>query len=283
VALVALCAGCPDDGPQGPGGPQGGGGGGQQGQGGQQQQGQGGGGQDGEGPAGPGQGANGPEVKPVEPVPAAAIAEVDEPTLRKWGEAALTLPATAFVDLAPAKELLVGVLTESSGAASLFLEPAFDPHRGATGGRWTAHPAGETKLDLLRCEYRAAELSLVLTEGANFLLLEVRRASAPTPAALRDLLDRLVQTDAPVEGDEPRAWKVDLPTGVDLTQGTHRFTNEGAPPVSDLQGRDQRVDVLVVGGRVFFVFYKKVEQLIGFAKADAWFPAAAREKLKAAR
>jgi hypothetical protein len=211
------------------------------------------------------------------PVAAASLAALDDPTLRSWLTGALGKPPGAFAPSEPAWDRLTRYLVESSGACSMFLLPEVDPHRGAPGGRFTAHAAATPDdLDLLRCQYRAGELELVLTEGANFLVLEVvRGAPFEEPGAVRALLLRTVRLM-----HEGRAWDLKITRKVDLTRGTHRLGNEGAPPVADVQNRDQRFDVVAVDGRLFFVFYKKIEQRVGWEPDAEWFDAETRALLR---
>jgi hypothetical protein len=214
------------------------------------------------------------EVKPLAPD---ALAPVDEPTVKAWVGPALAQPAAAFkpIEQADREKLLSAPLEESSGAASFFLNPDVDPYRGAKGGVWTVRRAP----DLIRCQYRAGELACVLTEGANFLCLEVTPKDALTPASLRKLVKRVAQLEVKSDGiGQDRSWKVEVPDGVDLSKGAHRFGNPGAPPVLLVASRDDRIDVLVADGRVFVVFYKKIEQLVGFGPDD-WLDPAARKKL----
>lgn len=233
------------------------------------------------GPSGPDRGPAGAARAPVEPISPASLAPIDEPTLRGWLQGALTRPPAAFAPSAPAWDQLVKYLLESSGACSLFIQHDVDPHRGAPGGAWTAHVAqGEGDLDLLRCEYRAGDLDLVLTEGANFLALEVRSPVVLNERGIKSLLERVVQLKAPADAGRGRAWRLTIPSDVKLIAGTHRFTNAGAPPVDEVQSRDDRVDVLAIDGRLVLVFYKKIEQLVGFGPDDAWFDAATRAKLR---
>ena len=218
-----------------------------------------------------------PAPAEVKPLAADALAPVDEPTVKAWVGPALAQPAASFkpIEKADRERLLSAPLEESSGATSFFLNPDVDPYRGAKGGVWTVR----RDPDLIRCQYRAGDLACVLTEGANFLCLEVTTKDALSPASLRKLVKRVAQLEVKSDGiGQDRAWKVEVPDGVDLTKGVHRFGNPGAPPVMLVASRDDRIDVLVADGRVFVVFYKKIEQLVGFAP-DNWLDPAARKKL----
>lgn len=218
-----------------------------------------------------------PAPAEVKPLAADALAPVDEPTVKAWVGPALAQPAAAFkpIEQADREKLLSAPLEESSGAASFFLNPDVDPYRGAKGGVWTVR----RDPDLIRCQYRAGELACALTEGANFLCLEVTPKDGLTPASLRKLVKRVAQLEVKSDGiGQDRSWKVEVPDGVDLSKGAHRFGNPGAPPVLLVASRDDRIDVLVADGRVFVVFYKKIEQLVGFGPDD-WLDPAARKKL----
>ena len=62
----------------------------------------------------------------------------------------------------------------------------------------------------------------------------------------------------------------------------HRLiSNRGAPPLEELATRHERADVLLLDGRVHFVFYKKIAQLVHFRPGDQWFDDDARRAIHA--
>ncbi|RMG07695.1 MAG: hypothetical protein D6731_23215 [Planctomycetota bacterium] len=204
-------------------------------------------------------------------------APLPDPTLERWAKAALEVPPERFVPVERARDALKRVLVESKGATSWFLRPEVDPHRGAkAAARWKAYPAPAEGMDLLRCDFEAGGLSLRLTEGANLLVVRAAPLDEQGPLdadRLGELVDKVVRTER-----EEGTWRFSLPRE-GLGAGTHLLTSADAPPVAEIGTRDDRADILVVEGRVFFVFYKKIAQRLGFEPDDAWFPPRARAAL----
>ena len=86
---------------------------------------------------------------------------------------------------------------------------------------------------------------------------------------LEDLIRKVVLLKT-----EDHDWRFDLASGPKL------FTNHGAPPIKDIQTRDDRVDIVVLNDGVAFVFYTKIAQMDGWPPEDKWFGSQARLSLQ---
>lgn len=203
-----------------------------------------------------------------------------EQRLQRWIGYVLSLATDRFLPITQLGQLLFEPLHESNAAASLFLNESVDPHRAAIKVNWQAHAAASGGIDLLRADYTVAGLDLRLWEGRNFVLVEARQhvlsyAQAPDGQAyLRGLINAVVKLKSQLHD-----WTITVPASAELAK-VQRLNNVGAPPISSVSSRHDRVDVLIVSGSVLFMFYKKIEQLIGFQADDSWFSPEARAAIQ---
>ena len=227
-----------------------------------------------DGPASGGPAADGPGTKLMNSRDA-----VPDKTLEKWLGGLGSRGDEGFLRKREASDELQLYLTESMSTTGFCLTESVDPHRGATEGvRWSARVSDGNAPDSLRASWEAEGVAFTLTETVNVLLVEAQRTAKPTPpldeGSLRSLLATVVQLKTP-----DHDWTFEFPEGANLAEGTHLISNQGAPEVLFVQSRDSRADVLLVGGRVWFVFYKKIAQRLAFEKEHAWFRASTREAL----
>lgn len=178
-----------------------------------------------------------------------------------------------------ASDELVLYLTESMSSTGFCLRESVDPHRGAKEGvRWSARASDGSAPDLLRATWEAEGVAFTLTETVNCLLVEAEGTAKPArpldAESLHALLATVVQLKTP-----DHEWVFEIPKGVNLSEGTHTISTRGAAEVLRVESRDSRADVLLVGGRVWFVFYKKIAQRLAFEKEHEWFRASTRAAL----
>lgn len=200
-----------------------------------------------------------------------------EPTLQRWLEKSFSVPENAYFAAGQFSNELFRPFQESKGTVSIFLKEQVDPYRGPANAQWKVHVAGEGGIDLLKGEYKAAGMKLVIMESSNFLLLQIDPVG-PAPGssdAKRAYLLRLMDTAMKLHTADHH-WRFSLPTDMNSCWVDCLLTNDGAPPVRDLQSRHDRADVLIREGVVDFIFYKKIEQKLGFSPDDKWFSPQAR-------
>ena len=122
---------------------------------------------------------------------------------------------------------------------------------------------------------------MVVTESTNFVVVDASPlggdASNPKNGYtyLTDLIDRVVKTDS-----ANHHWQFQIPRDLVMSQGSRLISNTGAVPLNALQSRHDRADILLWDNSVYFIFYKKREQLEDFLPADKWFGAEARAAIQ---
>jgi hypothetical protein len=208
--------------------------------------------------------------------------QLNEPMLEGWLEKSFAPSDAQFVPVDRHTDLLFEYLEQSRGSTGLFIAPGADPWRGARPTEWKAHAAAPGGIDLLRTDYAVPGATIRLLEGRNFLLL---RATPTGPAAsdmahpkafIESLLRTVVRSET---GDHH--WQFQLPDDLAGSARPRLISSMHAPPLKELASRHQRADILLYNGAVYFVFYKRIEQLEGFLPDDAWFSAPARAALAA--
>lgn len=207
---------------------------------------------------------------------------LNEPILERWLKKTLAVADSQFVPTKDHAALLFEYLEQSKGTTSVFINASADPWRGAKAGEWRAHAAETGGIDLLRNEYSMAGTKLLLLEGFNFLLIRATPTES-IPAhhqrgAVGALIRSIVKTDS-----VDHHWQFQLPDDLGASQQPCLVSNVAAPPLRELNSRHDRADVLLWSGAVYFIFYKRIEQLEGFLPDDAWFSAPTRAALLADR
>jgi len=205
--------------------------------------------------------------------------DLDHPVLRRAMRAVL-LPGTSFVPVQPFSTDLAEVWQASQGNLSFFLVKDVDPYRGAKDVHWTAHPAGPDGGDLLKAQYEAAGLQLTLLESANVVTLQVSQPENPFPSApdkstlIQELIRKVVLLNT-----ADHKWRYDLPPDLNSDSTPRLITTHNAPPINEIQTRDDRADIVIWNGSLYFVFYSKIAQMDGWAAEDHWFSPEARHSL----
>ena len=207
--------------------------------------------------------------------------KLNEPVLERWLTNSLSVPDDQFVPAEAYPKLLFRPLQESKGVMGFFLKDEVDPYRGVQGVQWKAHAAEPGGLDLLKSEYEAGGLHLVVTEGRNFMIVKVARSneSLAKSKSKRDYLAGLIEAAMKTEA-AGQQWQFELPADLDTSSNQRLISNQGARPIKDLNSRRDRADIVLLNDSVYFVFYKKVDQLEDFLPGDEWFSPEARAALK---
>jgi hypothetical protein len=204
--------------------------------------------------------------------------DFDQPVFRRAVHAML-MPSTAFAPVQPFSKELAEVWQASKGALSFFLMTEVDPYRGVDGVHWRARPAEHGGSDLLRSEYTSRGLRFTLTESINFVTLHVEgRQSFKDVSDKNTFLAGLIVSVVRLSTQDHQ-WHFELPRDLDSTWNKRVIPNRGAPPLRDIQTRDDRADIVILNDSVYFVFYPKIAQLDGWPAEDRWFGPQAREAL----
>jgi hypothetical protein len=206
---------------------------------------------------------------------------LNEPILERWLAGALFVHEDQFVTVDAHPDLLFRPLQESKGALGFFLKEEVDPFRGVQAVHWKAHAAEPGGIDLLKCKYEAAGLQLVIIEGRNLVFVNAARTNESLAHSkskrdyVADLLEIVVQTRM-----TDHHWEFQLPADLEQSWNQRLISNNGARPIKDLQSRHDRADILLLNDSVYFIFYKKIDQLEDFLPDDKWFSPEARAALK---
>ncbi|WP_437601139.1 hypothetical protein [Sorangium sp. So ce590] len=156
-----------------------------------------------------------------------------------------------------------------------------NPHSEAVGARHALHEATDDTPDLLRHEYTAGGLGLTVTEGRNFVLVQVDRASLDIlslcgpdrAAAARRVAEAIFNTgiESNTVGVPMTSGPVGCPGDMpELEEGMTIASNPAVDPELLACWKD-RTECGVQGGRLYFLCYKKSSQRAGFANACQWF------------
>lgn len=209
---------------------------------------------------------------------------LNEPILERWLKKSLAVADSQFVPTQDHAALLFEYLEQSRGTTSVFINAPADPWRGAKAGEWRAHAAETGGIDLLKNEYSMAGTKLLLLEGFNFMLIRATPAQSVQAGAnnQRDAVGALIRSIVKTDSADHH-WQFQLPDDLGASQRPCLISNVAAPPLRDLNSRHERADILLWNGAVYFIFYKRIEQLEGFLPDDAWFSAPTRAALLADR
>jgi hypothetical protein len=187
--------------------------------------------------------------------------------ITRWLSAVDRASARAFEEIAGPDDIAEQARAESEYWCDEVFSPEANPH-DAKAVRRCAHRAPRGGPDLLRHQYEAAGLAVTVTEGRNFLLIEIDRRSLDLlslpkerrAGAIRRVARALFRGASVPSSRLPR----------ELEEGAHFTTDEGAEPML-LPSWRHRIDGGIRSGRLYFLVYKKVPQRIGFARDDRWF------------
>ena len=177
----------------------------------------------------------------------------------RWLSAA-RLGREQFTWVLDIEEIPAGVRADSSFWCDLVLQPEANPYSEGARARHAFHVATRGTLDLLRHEIG----DIVIIEGRNFLLVEAPRACAETfalpPPARRGAVQRLAAD----------LFRPALRIPAVISERS-RFTIGRRADPRLLAGEADRVDGGVDCGNLYFLWYKKPGQRVGFLNGRQWF------------
>jgi hypothetical protein len=171
---------------------------------------------------------------------------------------------------------------ESWRWCDLLFRPEASPHNEALGARHGFHVATPETMDLLRHEYRAAGLDLCVTEGRNFILVQMPKACADIlslaarerASAIRKIAESLFEAAPDAEAGGACASPGRGLPGLALPNAIREGTTFGTDPRADptlLSGLSCCVDGGICCGELYFLCYKKQGQRVGYLHGQQWF------------
>ena len=210
---------------------------------------------------------------------------LSEGLLVRWIDSAALAPEEEFVNVSGLEALLEEPLEVAEHMIDTFIQKTINPYR-VTDAHATrdARPGVAGTPDLIRTRFQASGMRMTFFDSINFLLV-----TAELPEReLRDVDDEQRYLEAMCDAvvkkkDGVREWVFDIPEAVAGARGDRIIPNVGAPALRDIQGPDDRADIVVRGGRVYFMFYRQIPQRYGFEPPDQWFSAEARAALESRR
>lgn len=164
-------------------------------------------------------------------------------------------------------EIPAHVCADSQYWCDRVLAAGLSPH-DATCARRFVH-AGEA--DMLRHDYTAAGMDLTIVESRNSLLVRVSRGSLDLTA--------IPEADRPAVIARTAAALFRAPLRFCHCDGVREgelFCTDFTADPALVASWAERADGVVAGGALWFVCYKRVSQLVGFANPSQWFSDAAR-------
>ncbi|WP_437735522.1 hypothetical protein [Sorangium sp. So ce1335] len=203
--------------------------------------------------------------------------------LAAWLAAVARVPPGGFAPVERFDDVPDQARAESYYWCDSIFRSEVNPHNEALGARHALHAATDDTPDLLRHELSAGGLDLTITEGRNFVLVQVERScldilslgGPDRAAAVRRVAEALFNTGitsntagVPSPSD---AVVCPMPGEVpEVEEGTTFSSNPAADP-NFLACWKDRTECGVRGGKLYFLCYKKSAQRAGFENAQQWF------------
>jgi hypothetical protein len=179
--------------------------------------------------------------------------------------------AESYTPVRDPAELPAEVLASSGFWCASFFPSCADPHEPALAARAFVHLATPDTPDLLRYDYVVNGISVALIENRNFALLRVARESADVLArASGERAEEIRRITAAIFGgpDHPWVGTFELPKAIE--EGATFSTDPSANPLLLTTWR-ARIDGGIHRGCLYFLWYKRVSQLVGFWNEREWF------------
>jgi hypothetical protein len=219
-----------------------------------------------------------------------------EARLGEWLAAVARVPPEAFTPVERFDDMSGTARADSWFWCDSIFREEVNPHNEAIGCRHAFHLATDDTPDLLRHEYSAGGLDLVVTESRNFVLVQVARSCVDVlalcgpdrAAAIRRLSAAIFAAGGgaapavPVTAAGGAAFRgplgdacvpLELPPVIE--EGTAFSSNPEADPAVLACWKD-RTECGVQGGCLYFLCYKKSSQRAGYENARQWFDEAFR-------
>jgi hypothetical protein len=194
---------------------------------------------------------------------------------------ALDVPAADFVPVAGPRALPDDLRVDSRMWCRRFFAPVGDPHLVAKAALAARTASGAP--DLLRHEYAMEGFHVIAVESRSFTVVQISPTTGRFDALAEDAKKAFVQRAAETLlnlRDSQHSWTVPVPDR--LPEGVRFSTN----PDQDLLlmfNWTSRMDGGVLGGKPYFLLFKKVDQIVGFYSDEHWFDDEFRARVSRSR
>ena len=201
---------------------------------------------------------------------------VGEELLAHWVEYSLNRPESEWVAVTPSMNL--GPLRASEAGMGFFLRLEFDPYKTKAPVDWTAHAAKAGGIDLLHANWTVNDVNLALWEGRNFIIIGAELSGSPLPDAndkeryIIALLHKVL-----CESPEVQTKQFVFPGDFNIHFDDRHIVSQRSRSIYGLVTRHDRIDILTKNQKAYFIFFKKIAQLMNYPPDDEWFPAEARQ------
>jgi hypothetical protein len=192
--------------------------------------------------------------------------------LSGWLQGATAAPAAEYIALAGVGELPRQAKAESESWTFQFFRPEADPYGAAPPARVSVHMAP----DRLRFEYQALGMQIVLDENRTYARVLVTSVDAQRLVQMKlDEQTSVVNRIGSLLFQSRHPW---IPRERSSAQETAAFSTSPGTNMMSMPSWQSRVDAGVYQGQLYYLFYQKPEQLMGFLSATGWFDEKFRAK-----
>jgi hypothetical protein len=193
----------------------------------------------------------------------------DEEIIRTWFDAVQGIPVADYVPFRDAAAVPPRLRAESQVWCQRFFTAEANPYRAENKARHSYYRAGKEPLDLLRHDYKVAEIGLSVKEGANFTLisavpLKPDEMFMPGGRAIIENTARAIINLA----DREHLWDFEYPPVI--VDGAIISTDSAASLFS-LPEWGSRADVVIGKKALHFFCYKRYPPKMGFRDSATWF------------
>jgi hypothetical protein len=185
--------------------------------------------------------------------------------LNGWLQGLHKLPATDYVVLVGVEELPRQARADSASWTRRFFLPPADPHHALPPPRVSVHLSP----DRIRFEYQALGMQLVVDQNLAYTLVRVTSVDAQrffqmTPEEQANAVNRI----GGLLFQSPRPW---IARQRSSEQETIAFSTSPGTDMLSMRFWHSRIDAGVFRGQLYYMFYERVDQLIGFPSGATWF------------
>lgn len=191
----------------------------------------------------------------------------EEPAAEVWRRVVMDAPPGGYRIVPAIEKLDSKVRGDSQYWADRFFLPGASPLHQTGELKISAQQAKKTTPDLVRYEYRVANLGLTVVESANFTFVWVAGATLQPEESRPALIARIAASLFAVKGPL-HDWQF-VPVAI---QGDdERYSTNAKTDAWDLRSWEDRADAGMRGGLVYFLFFKKNPERVGYERLERWF------------
>jgi len=213
------------------------------------------------------------QEKPVDAEQQILMKEADN-LIIAWLDAVDRATAAGFVRVERLDQLPAQARADSVHWAQYFFTDASSPHNPALQLAHSFHLARADTPDLVRHDYRAAALALRVVESRNYTFVFIEQppiletAAEKRKAVVEQTAHAVLRMDDARWPQLAHTWRFVLPALVE--EGT-RFSTRPTELPEGMPSWTSRVDGGVHHGELYFLCYKKRDQMQGFLNSQSWF------------